>query len=131
MVSWLVARTRVSDMHENDRTCTNKGIFVTELVLCLNYSLQNRVGSKFHFLWNDKESGVQFLNCDLKSKTLLNSVTFFFLEKIKNNRRRPMSLAMIVTMTMMIAIKVAMTLMIALVVTMTSMIASNVTMTLM
>ena len=43
--------------------------------------MQNRVGSKFHFHWNDKESGVQFLNCDLKSKTLLNSVTFFFLEK--------------------------------------------------
>ena len=44
-VSWLVAKTRVSDLHENDRTCTNKGIFVTEF------------GALFE-LFNAEQSGI-------------------------------------------------------------------------
>ena len=68
----------------------------------------------WHFLWNDKESGVQFLNCDQKNKNVLNSVTilFFFLNPKQSEKAHELTLllAMIVPMTTYdIVINVAMT----------------------
>ena len=118
------------------------------------------VRSMWQVLGNDKEIGLQFLNCHQKNKTVLNSVTiiFFFWKKKKKRRRRRrrrrrrksktigeyagvgddtydyiqwLWLGWRMAMTWRIALVVTMTLIVALVVTMVLMIVIKVAMTLM
>ena len=61
------------------------------LMLCLNIITADwseiMVRSMWQVLGNDKETGLQFLNCHQKNKTVLNSVTINFFGKKKKKKK--------------------------------------------